>query len=300
MSDLLSITVIVPAYNSQSCIAELIESLIAQDYPKYLTEIIIVDNNSTDDTCDIIKHCPVTLLHENDTQSSYAARNKGIQHATGDILAFTDADCIADSQWLSEGVSVLQSESADLAGGHVEFFYSDKESAAQLYDSITHIQMESNIKEKGFAPTANLLAKASAFDKVGMFPPLKSGGDAQWTRKAADEGLSLIYAAKAVVKHPARGLKELLKKRLRTGTGLPHIFLDEGRSLLYVTAFTIYRFVFTAIPVSEVKANIKRNRRDELNDKFLSILAVAYLCKLTNHLGTLIETIRILIGKLKK
>ena len=95
------ISVIVPVYNSSGCIAELIGSLLDQDYPKELYEVIVVDNNSSDDTVSIIeKHPFVTLLRETETQSSYAARNTGIKAANHALLAFTDADCVATEQWL--------------------------------------------------------------------------------------------------------------------------------------------------------------------------------------------------------
>jgi glycosyltransferase involved in cell wall biosynthesis len=295
------VSIIIPVCNAQDSIDKLLDSLLALDYPRELVEVIVVDNNSTDETKDIVKRFAVKLLQENATQSSYAARNKGIRIAKGAILAFIDADCIAGEQWLREGVSALQSNSADIAGGKVEFYYSERKTAAELWDSIIFLQTESSIKNRSEAPTANLFVKAPVFDGVGLFPShVRSGGDAQWTYKASKQGFSLVYAPKAVVKHPARPLKELLKKKFRTGTGKPHQRLSKGHSLWHEVLFITYLMLFIGIPLAEVRKKVKETKIPEVRDKFLRILTVAYLCKISSRLGAFIELVRILLGRSPK
>ena len=292
------VSIIVPVCNAQTSIDKLLDSLLALDYPRELVEVIVVDNNSTDETKDIVKRFPVKLLQENATQSSYAARNKGIRSAKGAILAFIDADCIAGEQWLREGVSALQSKSADIAGGKVEFYYSERKTAAELWDSITFLQTESSIKNRSVAPTANLFVKAPVFDEIGLFPSyVRSGGDEQWTYKATTKGFSLAYAPKAVVKHPTRSLKGLLKKKFRTGTGLPHQRLSKGHSLWHEVFFITYLMLFVGIPLAEVRKKAEETKIPQVRDKFLRILAIAYLCKISARLGAFIELVRILLGR---
>ena len=105
MSRLPMVSVIVPVYNGQRTIERLLVSLLNLDYPTNEYEVIVVDNKSTDYTCEIVEKYPVTLLHEEEVQSSYAARNRGISHARGEIIAFTDADCVADAHWLKRLVA---------------------------------------------------------------------------------------------------------------------------------------------------------------------------------------------------
>ena len=95
------VSVIVPVFNGAATIESCVQSLLAQDYPRERHEIIVVDNNSSDETAAIVTRYPVRLVHERHKQSSYAARNRGVQEAQGEWLAFTDADCIVDSGWLS-------------------------------------------------------------------------------------------------------------------------------------------------------------------------------------------------------
>ena len=292
-----TISVIIPVYNSSEYITQTIESVLRQSHKP--DEIIVVDNNSTDGTIEIIKQYPLTLLQENEVQSSYAARNKGIEHSRSEIIAFIDADCIATDNWLKEGVTALQPESADLAGGRVEFFFSEKKTTAELYDSIHHLNIEASIRDTASAPTANLFVKTDVFKKTGEFSNyLKSGGDLQWTKKATDNGFSLIYAPKAIVKHPARKLKELLKKNFRIGTGRAHLRRSRGFTLWYEVPYSIYNALIIGIPFSSVRKNYDESSMLEIKGKFLRILFVAYLCKILSRFGMFIETLKILKGKI--
>ncbi|MBA7514945.1 hypothetical protein ES705_06982 [subsurface metagenome] len=94
------------------------------------------------------------------------------------------------------------------------------------------MQIEDNIRERKVAKTANLFAKKEIFNKIGLFPDyVKSGGDVQWTNKATRKKYSLVYAPKAIVMHPARSLKNLIKKQYRVGKGMMHILIQEGKSM---------------------------------------------------------------------
>lgn len=94
------VSVVVPVYNGGDTIDELLQSLVAQTYPGDRYEIIVVDNNSQDDTPQRVQRHPVNLLYEREIQSSYAARNRGARAASGEIVAFTDAACVAHPDWL--------------------------------------------------------------------------------------------------------------------------------------------------------------------------------------------------------
>src|SRR5262245_17282465 len=94
-------SIVVPVHNGGELLRRCLLSLttLALDRRKY--EIVVVDNNSTDRTLDIIKEFDVVHASETISQGSYAARNKGIQCSRGRFIAFTDADCIAHPDWLS-------------------------------------------------------------------------------------------------------------------------------------------------------------------------------------------------------
>lgn len=287
---------IVPVYNDQEHIGGLIESLLGQDYPSELIEIIIVDNNSTDGTRQIVERYPVRLLQENAIQSSYAARNTGIKAARGEIFAFIDSDCTAEVSWVKEGLAALEAQSADLVGGKVEFVFSEKKTTAEIYDSITHFHFESTIKEQKGTGAGNLFVRRSVFESIGMFPDnVKSGGDFQWTSRAVNSGYRLAYAPAALVKHPARPLKELLKKRYRLGPGIMQAQVSQGKSLGRILTPLLLTFLLPVPPAVITKA-IKRSKNPQLKKKFFGLWMTAWLCKLAGRTGVIME----LLGLTKK
>lgn len=94
------ISVVIPALNEQELIGECLRSLKNQDYSKEY-EIIVMDNGSEDRTPEIAENYCDKLFIEPDL-SLYELRNKGILKAEGEIVAQTDADCIASENWLKE------------------------------------------------------------------------------------------------------------------------------------------------------------------------------------------------------
>jgi len=214
------VSVVVPVYNDAGRIWQCIEALLNQSYPHDRYEILVVDNGSTDNTREVIAKYPVTLLVEDKKQSSFAARNCGLAQARGTIIATTDSDCTPAPAWLAEGVRPIVEQQADLVGGNVRFVFSSHPTAAEIYDSLTNMQMEHGIRTRGVAKTANLFARAELFEQLGPFDDtVRSGGDVRWTSNATEHGFRLVYVAKAEVAHPTRNLRELLRKQYRVGLG---------------------------------------------------------------------------------
>jgi glycosyltransferase involved in cell wall biosynthesis len=277
------VSIIVPVYNDEKYISQLMESLLKQDYPKDRYEIIIVDNGSKDTTVEKIKCYPVTLLQEKDVQSSYAARNKGLQHSKYSVFAFIDSDCIASSQWLKEGVRFLLESKADLVGGRVEFYFSSHKTAAEYYDSLIHFKFDETIRKRRVTGAGNLFVHSYVFKKIGLFPNVQSGGDFQWTGQAVKEGFHLLHCPSAIVKHPARKLSFLLQKHKRTGSGKPFIWkTTEGRMFKPSLLLSLF-----PPNIFGVKNMIKERGSKEMQRKLILIWAVKYLCKLYFFAGAL-------------
>lgn len=109
------ITIIVPAHNEQEYISECLSSLNSQNYPKDKYEVILVDNNSTDRTQEIAQQFSIQII-EQKTGPVGAVRNAGARQATGELLAFIDADCIAPVDWLSKGANLLNTHGTVYGG----------------------------------------------------------------------------------------------------------------------------------------------------------------------------------------
>jgi glycosyltransferase involved in cell wall biosynthesis len=230
-------SVIVPVYNAAHEIGGLAQCLLTQSFPAADFEIILVDNGSTDGTLEILETLAarhpdrILFLKEHELRGSYAARNKGLSRAKGEILAFTDSDCTPLPVWLEEGIRCLETAPADLAGGHVRFTYPAGMNGAELVDATTNMQMKLDIETQAVTKTANLFAFRRVFDAAGFFPAhMKSGGDVWWTQKATSSGFRLVFAERAEVSHPARSWKEMIRKQLRVGYGHPPVMRARGKS----------------------------------------------------------------------
>jgi GT2 family glycosyltransferase len=291
------VSVVVPVLNDARRVARCIDALLAQSYPRDRYEVLVVDNGSTDDTRAAIRGRPVTLLVEDRTTGSYAARNKGVRAARGEVIAFTDADCTPVPDWIEQGVRALAAEAADLAGGHVRFVYAAQPSAAEVYDSLTNMQHERNIRERSVAKTANLFVRGAVFAVVGPFPDtMQSGGDVYWTGRATALGRRLVYAPRAEVAHPARRLRELLAKQYRVGQGHYDRYVLEAAAALprgahehaprHATTPRPFLHSLRPRPLSFIRAGMQRHGLTAGPARLLHVWAVGLLCRLTTALGS--------------
>lgn len=215
---------IVPVHDDRERLERCLDALEAQTWPRERLEVIVVDNGSVPPLgADLECRPNVTLLRET-TPGSYAARNTGLARAGGDVLAFTDSDCVPLPTWVEEGVKALAPYPAGaLVGGRVEVFAArpDRPTSVELYEKALAFRQRRNIEEEGFAVTANVFTRRAVFDRVGLFDAgLRSGGDREWGRRVYAAGLPLVYAGSAVVLHPARAtLGELRAKMTRIAGG---------------------------------------------------------------------------------
>jgi glycosyltransferase involved in cell wall biosynthesis len=280
------ISIIIPVFNDAVRLKSCLQALEQQTYPHNLYEVIVIDNNSTEDIKSIATEFKQVKLGFESQPGSYAARNKGISLAKGEIFAFIDSDCVPVTKWIEYGVQVLKVESADLVGGEVTFTFSPQKTLSEIYDSMTNMQIRQNIQDRKVCKTANLFVKKYVFESVGLFPDnLKSGGDVIWTKKATDAGFKLVYSAEAQVFHPARKLLPLLKKQYRVGCGQPYIWVEQGQTKKQMLLKTINSFR----PPSprEFWKLTHEHKVSEIRGKFLELWILAWLYNFTMNLARL-------------
>lgn len=206
-------SVIVPVYNEEENIDRLIESLLKLEVSNFSYEILIVDNNSTDNTVKKIKKYPVKLLEEK-RPGSYAARNKGINHASGEFLCFTDGDCIVDKDWLLNVNSfIINNNTFDLVAGNI-IKTVVKKNIYSMYDDICFLNQEELVKYNK-AVTANLIVHKRVFKNVGCFDGTKlTGEDVAFVFNATLKGYNLAYAEHAKVYHKSRDTFKAIEEKL--------------------------------------------------------------------------------------
>jgi len=290
-----SVSVIVPVYNARGVIGRLIGSLQRQEYPAERTEIILVDNGSTDGTREVMmRHAAagpgtaarrprIRCLSETARQGSYAARNTGIRRAEGEVLAFVDADCWADPAWLREGVGRLLQGRLDRVAGVVRFATSRRPNICEIYDSVIEFRQDEYAAD-GWSGAGNLFARRGLFDEIGLWDEeLISGGDYEFGVRATKQGKSLAVCDRAVVFHEARtSFASIFKKNVRTGYGCGQLWRRHGyfgTSLFYKKAnYRPYPGAWRDFP-DAVQASPRMRA---------AIDAIAYSLRLASNLGNML------------
>ena len=265
------ISVIIPIYNGEDDLSDLLKCLQSQTYPREQVEYLLINNNSSDQTGSILEQAvikskwsgfPLVVLSENQIQSSYAARNLGIKTARYDLLVFTDADCRPSYQWLEEIVKPFRDVDIGIVAG--EIFALTGNSILEKYAERREILSQKFLLEHPFYPygqTANLAIRKAAFEKVGLFRPyLTTGGDADicW-RIQQQTDWQLTYAPEAIIYHRHRSTLEDLRSQLkRYGRSNRYLHELHGVELMRPLTnqelfFTLGRWLLKELPKNTLK-----------------------------------------------
>jgi cellulose synthase/poly-beta-1,6-N-acetylglucosamine synthase-like glycosyltransferase len=245
VADFPRVSIVLPVRNRGDLLRRCLDKLVAQDYPKELTEIIVVDNDSSDDTGAVAAQYDVTLLSESSMHSSYAARNRGIAHSTGEIVAFLDSDCIPATDWLTNLVAPFTDARVGAVVGMIED--APPESICQEFTARVHPfarPLQNGLKTM---LTANAAVRRSALDAVGLFDEcLPTAGDVDlgW-RIQRNLQLDVAESMNAKVLHVHRsrfsdvfaqyrryGTSEILLGTLHGGGGGGHSRSGQLRQML--------------------------------------------------------------------
>jgi O-antigen biosynthesis protein len=199
------VSVIVCSYNGAKTLAECLDSLGRINYPAY--EAILVDDGSTDDTPEIARHYPNVRYIRQENHGLSSARNAGAAAAKGEVLAYTDSDCLADPDWLYYLIGTLVS--GDYAGVGGPNISPPAESWIQACVAAapggpSHVLLTDTVAEH--IPGCNMAFYRWAFDTVGGFDIdyRKAGDDVDFCWRLQQEGHVIAFAPTAIVWHHRR------------------------------------------------------------------------------------------------
>jgi len=198
------ISIIIPVFNAASTLGDCIDAVLQQDLPADDFEVIVVDNSSTDDSITIAQRRGVKVLSEH-RKSAYAARNLGLSEATSDLIAFTDADCIARKDWLR----ILRDQLADpevmvVMGRDIP---TGSSTAVRLLGDYDHFKeqfvMSSEDSDVYYGHTNNLMTRRRVFEETGSFYPIPRGADVVFVQRVLERyGTQAVrYQPDAIVEH---------------------------------------------------------------------------------------------------
>lgn len=275
------VSVIIPTFNDWARLSLCLDALKSQTYPHDLYEILVVNNNPDDPkpaNMEIPGNC--TILTEG-KPGSYAARNKALQHVSGNLIGFTDSDCIPDKNWIANAVAFLGNhpEFTRIAGRINLFYKGEKLTDAELYEKVYAFKQDF-AASLGVSVTGNMFAYKYIFDQIGNFrDDLYSGGDSEWSLRANKAGYKISYGKDVIVNHPARHAMAELEKKYRRTAGL------NGKSKMKA----IFRFMKYSIP----PVNTFMHAKELTIPEKIKLFLIRYRL----HMIRSVEEIRLSFGK---
>ena len=272
------VSIVVAAYNADRTLKACLESLRNLNYADY--EIILVDDGSTDTTAQLAEQFPRVRYFRHATNLGLSvARNTGISAAEGEIVAFTDADCRADEDWLYYLVNDLVSGEFSGMGGHNLLPPDDSLTAAAVMVSPggpAHVMLTD--REAEHIPGCNMAFFKSALMAVGGFDPIyrKAGDDVDICWRLQQAGFKIGFSPAAFVWHYRRStIGDYLRQQRGYGEAEallvrkhPEYFNTFGASVwrgriytsakfgLFLRAPIIYHGIFGSAPFQTLYASV--------------------------------------------
>jgi GT2 family glycosyltransferase len=223
------VSVVVCVYNGERTLDACLASLERLNYPNY--EVVVVNDGSTDATRRIAESYDYIRLINQDNKGLSEARNVGIQAASGEIIAFTDADCTADADWLAYVVARFQSSDFGAVGGP-NFSPPDDSMIASCVavspGAPTHVLLDDEIAEH--IPGCNMAFRREALQAIEGFDPIfrAAGDDVDVCWRLQNKGYKIGFSPAAVVWHFRRNtVRDYLKQQRGYGKAETLLFFKH-------------------------------------------------------------------------
>jgi len=218
------ISIIIPVKNEEEKIEQCLEAVFAQSLKPY--EVIVVDGHSTDRTVERAMEFPVRIFYE-DYHTRAGACQIGVENAEGEFVAFTDADCIPERDWLENLINEFEEGIVGVGGGIKNIGEGLWEDSINFV-SETFLGSANSVQGRFFTDKryvnsisgCNSMYHRDDILKVGGFDVgLSTAEDTELNRKMSRIG-KLLYTPNAVILHNhKRGLKDFAKRMYQYGYG---------------------------------------------------------------------------------
>lgn len=242
------VSIIVITYNARGDLEECLHSLVKQDYDNF--EIIVVNDGSTDGTDEFLENLfsqtSIKMLYFNNKKNLgvAGARNVGINHSTGEIIAFIDADCIADRRWVSEMVKVFNEDIVAVGGKILDHCIKN---VWELTEK-GHGYIASSEGYVPFIKGCNMSFNSKVLNKFMFNTELKYGyEELLLCQHLRDHGYKIYYQPRALVHHKRRSsLSALFKKKYLEGVSSVWYLKKLNKFFMYKRHFILLIALFLA------------------------------------------------------
>lgn len=216
-------SVVIPVLNAGRWLPATLAALRAQSLPRQASEIIAIDNGSTDDSVEILRREQgLRLLHE-PRRDPYLTRNRGIEAACGEYVVFLDADCTPSHDWLANYAAAIDRSSADILVGFI-LFPARAPLLTRCYESYYNTKLEWLLAHDRtvnyFGHAGNMAIRRAVFATIGPFEAMPIVGDTEIIHRlmARDPRATIRCVPEARVVHEeVDSLRALLGKLVATG-----------------------------------------------------------------------------------
>jgi GT2 family glycosyltransferase len=201
------IAVIIPHLNQPDYLRKCLASLSLQTVGMGRFEVFVVDNGSRELPTDVVSCFQNVTLTTEARPGPGPARNKAVAISTGTILAFIDADCIADADWLacvSEALSIDKGRSVVGGAVRIATLIPGKPNMVEAYEQVFSFRQKFYIEVQNYSATLNMATRRDVFERVGPFGGIEIAEDRDWGQRALKMGLKTHFIPGMVVTHPAR------------------------------------------------------------------------------------------------
>lgn len=208
-------SIIIPHFNQPDALRDCLASLAGQIGVDGDIEIIVADNGSDHRPTEICAEFSGVKLIDAPTPGPGPARNAGVAAATANMLAFIDADCIAEPTWLATIQVALRATSDQPIGGAVlvKFRTPTKPTFVEPFEAVYSYRNDAYVRDQGFSGTGNLAMQRHVYEQVGPFASIGVAEDRDWGLRATALGIRTRYVDEMIIYHPAReSFAELQRK----------------------------------------------------------------------------------------
>ena len=214
----IQISVVIPTYNRSRYLDKCLDSLFKQNYPTQNYEVIVIDDNSNDDTQEVLekytqKYHNLQIVINKENKGPYYSRNRGVGISKGRVIAFTDSDCVLPPDWLQKIEKRFGNSTIVCVQGTQKC---SGKWGKYMEEGTYFLKM---LKARSALDTKNLMIHRDLIKKYRFVGSMFSGGDIEFSHRLFRDNVNIIYDPNIFIEHVTYNFSEVISKGKKWGEG---------------------------------------------------------------------------------